>query len=137
MRLCLWSSAVSSLSVDVTSMEYQPVAVHATSRAHGRVDAVILLGKAVLCILFACHHDVKRNVLEVAVCLFSALYCYGYLVYLPYYDMLTNKAHGMLSCVLLWASMCLVLRHLRDASASEVPASVMLHADFQLCCCRL
>jgi hypothetical protein len=111
-------------SVELTSVDYKPVACHPSSRAHGRVDAVVLVAKVALCILFACHHDVKRSLLEAAVSLFSVLYFYGYLVYLPYYDLMTNKLHGMIGSVLLWASMCLVLRHLRDSSSDTQPSTV-------------
>ncbi len=80
-----------------------------SSRPHGRVEAVMLIVKTVLSLLFVWRSNTKPFVLVAAVCVSAVISLYLALVYLPFYNHKVNQIYAGCMLVNAWAAFMMAI----------------------------
>ncbi len=99
-----------------------------SARIHARIDAGMLVVKAILCLCFQLAEVgiIHRTVLVVLLCCASAVYVYGYYAYQPYVDLRVNQAFVGGAALFAWATFCLLLQIVRNNPAVGAVSPVFL-----------
>ena len=99
-----------------------------SARIHARIDAGMLVVKAILCLCFQLAEVgiIHRTVLVVLLCCASAVYVYGYYAYQPYVDLRVNQAFVGGAALFAWATFCLLLQIVRNHPAVRAVSHVFL-----------
>ena len=84
------------------------------AQAHGRADAVILILKTAIVLVFSLESMVPAAVLMLAAIAFGVLALYVYVAYLPFLHAGMNRIHIAYYSAYCWACVCLVMLESRS-----------------------
>ena len=84
------------------------------SKAHGRVDALMVLCRTVLVTAFTFDKALGATALLVFTSMVGFTALYSHYAYMPYFKSTTNQGHTAAAAVFCWATFCTILLSARD-----------------------